>query len=60
MYLLIASLVGEENGVAQFLRFFDTFEVFVRTYQVIYESLAFYWVSTAISVCLYSSVTDTI
>ena len=52
MYLLIASVAGEENSVAQLLLFFDTYEVFVKTYQVINESLTFYWVSTALSVCL--------
>jgi hypothetical protein len=46
--------------VAQLLYFFDTYEVFVKTYQVINESLTFYWVSTALSVCLYSSVTDSV
>jgi len=46
MYLLIASIAGEENSVAQLLCFL-THDVFVKTYQVINESLTFYWVSTA-------------
>ena len=30
MYLLIASIAGEENGVLQLLCLFDTFEVFCQ------------------------------
>jgi hypothetical protein len=58
---LITSISGEENGVAQLVAlFYDTSEVFVKTWKVIYKSLALHLVQYSFNRCVCSSIADSV